>query len=213
MKRVSSAVILPVTAAMLVACSGATVRYVKPDFTAPDIVAILPPDNQSNDITASRAVAGAVSSALMGMGYFPIASPAQDAALKNLGLTDGGQINAFKLPDLIGALGTDGLAKIVVEDFSKINLGVYVSPTVEATVTLMDAAGERLWEANSKFTAKQFNVSVEAIAQNAGTELMGDLVGKMFKVHMVAESQCMAGLMAEKGLKNTPSLMYPGPVR
>lgn len=213
MKFLPSAFLLPVMGVTLVACSGAKVRYVKTDFTAPDIVAVLPPDNRSNDVTAPRAVAGAVSSALMGMGYFPIASPPQELILQRMGLTDGGQINAFKLSDIAKSLGTDGLARIVVEDFNKINLGVYVSPTVEATLTLIDASGDKLWESNSKFTQKQFNVTIEAIAQNAGAELMGDLVSKIFKVHMVPESQCMAGLMVEAGVKNKPPLTYPGTLR
>ncbi|MFA6028890.1 MAG: GNA1162 family protein [Elusimicrobiota bacterium] len=202
---------LLLAAALLSGCAGAKIKYVKPDFQGPDFVAVLPPDNQSTDLMAPRAVLGAVSSALIGLGYFPILSPVQEETLRKMGITDGGQLKAYKMNDLSAKLETDGLAVTTINRFSKINLGFYISPTVDCTVALHDAAGEKLWEADSVFTQKKISLSIgDAISAAAG-ELIGDAVGKMFKTHMIMESQMMAGLMVQQCLKNKPVLAYPGP--
>lgn len=198
-------------AALVTGCAGAKVNYVKADFSAPDFVSVLPPANNSNDLTAPRSVGGAVASALIGMGYFPIVTPVQEGILRKMGLTDGGQVNAFKMSDLAQKLGTDGVAMITVQDFRKVNIGFYISPTVEATTAMYDAAGEKLWEAHSKFTYKKINITPTAALQAAASELAGDMVSKMFKTSLVMESQTMAGLMAQKAGMNKPSLLYPGP--
>lgn len=192
-------------------CAGGKVHYVKPDFQAPDFVAVLPPDNHSTDLTAPRAAVGAIASGLIGLGYFPIVTPVQEAVLREMGMTDGGQLRAFKLDDIAGKLGVDGVAVTTINTFSKINLGFYVSPTVDCTVALHDASGERLWEAQAKFTQKKISITPTDALTAAATELAGDMLTKTFKVHLVAESQRMAGLMVEKASMNKPPLKYPGP--
>ncbi len=192
-------------------CAGAKVKYVKPDFSAPDIVAMLPADNHSNDMMAPRAMVGSVQAGLIGMGYFPISSPVQDEIYAKMGLTDGGQLNAFKLSDIVAKLGVEGLVKTQIDDFKKINIGFYISPTIEGTVTLYDAAGERLWEVNSKWTTKKVNLNPTQALTAGLTDLAGDVVAKVFKTHFVMESQIMAGFMVLKGGLNKPSLNYPGP--
>lgn len=198
-------------AVLLTGCAGAKIKYVKPDFSAPDFVAMLPADNHSNDLKAPRAMLGAVASGLIGLGYFPIATPVQEEALKGMGLTDGGQLNAYKLSDLAAKLGIEGLVKTQIDDFRKVNIGFYISPNVEGTITVYDASGERLWEVNSKWTKKQINLSPSAALQAGVSELAGDLVGKMFNTHLIMESQIMAGLMVKKAKMNKPPLNYPGP--
>ncbi|MDE2291329.1 MAG: DUF799 family lipoprotein, partial [Elusimicrobia bacterium] len=192
-------------------CAGAEIKYVKPDFNAPDLVGVLPANNESTDLTAPKAVEGAVSGALIGMGYFPIVTPVQEAILKGLGLTDGGQMNAFKIGDLEKALGVDGAVTTDIETFSKVNLGVYISPTVAATVSLYGQDGDKLWTAHSKYTTKQFNLSASAIIQNAATSLATDVLSKTLHVQLVPESQMMGGLLVQKAQMNKPSLNYPGP--
>jgi hypothetical protein len=198
-------------ATVLAGCAGAKVKYVKPDFSAPDFVAMLPADNQSNDMKAPRAMIGSVASGLIGLGYFPIASPVQEEALKGMGLTDGGQINAFKLSDIAANLGTDGLVKTQINSFKKINIGFYISPNVEGTVTLYDAGGASLWEVNSKWTKKQINLNPTDALTAGLSDLAGDLISKMFNTHLVMESQIMAGLMVQKAKQSRPPLAYPGP--
>ena len=198
-------------AALLAGCAGAKVKYVKPDFSAPDFVAMLPADNHSNDMMAPRAMIGSVASGLIGMGYFPISSPVQDEILRGMGLTDGGQINAFKLTDIAAKLGSLGLVKTQIDDFRKINIGFYISPNVEGTVALYDAGGEKLWEINSKWTKKKFNLNPSDALTAGLSDLAGDVIAKMFKTHLVMESQIMAGLMVQKAMMNKPALSYPGP--
>lgn len=198
-------------AVWMTACATAKVQYVKPDFSGPDFVAVLPADNHSADLMAPRAVLGAVGSALIGAGYFPVITPVQEAILREMGLTDGGQLRAFDLKEIASKLGTDGLVTTAIEDFRKVNIGFYISPTVETTVALHDANGGKLWEARSKFTEKQFNLNPTAALQAGVGELAGDLVGKIFKTHLVLESQRMGGLLYQKAIMNKPSLAYPGP--
>ncbi|MBI2070384.1 MAG: DUF799 family lipoprotein [Elusimicrobia bacterium] len=211
MKKFAAFLFCGFAASVLAGCATAKINYVKDGFSAPDIVAMLPADNQSNDLTAPRAALGAVASALIGANYFPISTPAQEEILRKLGLTDGGQLNAFKLTDLASKLETDGLVVTRIDEFKKVNIGIYISPTVETTVMLYDNHGEKLWEATSKFTEKKFNLSLQAAIQAGAQELAGDLVGKIFKTSLVRESQIMGGLLAKKMTMNKPSLAYPGP--
>lgn len=198
-------------ATAVVGCAGAKVNYVKPDFSAPDFVAMLPADNHSNDMTAPRSMIGAVASGLIGLGYFPISSPVQDEALREMGLTDGGQLNAFELSDIADKLGIEGLVKTQINNFTKVNIGFYISPNVKGTISLYDASGERLWEITSKWTKKQITLNpADALAAGL-SELGGTLVSKIFKTHLVKESQIMAGIMVQKAQKNRPPLSYPGP--
>ncbi|MFA6094217.1 MAG: GNA1162 family protein [Elusimicrobiota bacterium] len=211
MKR-SHALLCCGLAAALTGCAGGKVNYVKPDFNGPDFVAMLPPNNLSNDLMAPRAALGAMSSAMIGLGYFPITSPVHEEILRKLGMTDGGQVNAFKLADLAKALGTDGIAVTTINDFNKINLGFYISPTVDCSVVLHDDKGERLWEAQAKFTEKKINIDPQAALQAAVGEMVGDAIGKMFKTHLIMESQKMAGIIVQTCSMNKPSLAYPGPL-
>ena len=192
-------------------CAEKQIKNVRQDFIAPDIIVMLPPDNQSIDLTAPKAVIGALASSMIGLGYFPIYTPAQEAALREMGITDGGQLRAFKLADITSRLGVDGVVKTEVVDFGKINLGFYIQGKVASHLSLHDAAGDMLWEADAKYAEAKMTLSLaEAIASGAG-ELTGDLVARIFKVHLVPESQVMAGLFAEKAKTNLPPLSYPGP--
>lgn len=204
---------LQVLMAVLLAggCAGKQIKNVRQDFIAPDIIVMLPPDNQSVDLTAPKAVIGALASSMIGLGYFPIYTPAQEAALRDMGITDGGQLRAFKLADISSRLGVDGVVKSEILDFGKVNIGFYIQGKVASHLSLHDAVGDMLWEADAKYTEAKMTLSLaEAIASGAG-ELTGDMVARIFKVHLVPESQVMAGLFAEKAKTNLPSLNYPGP--
>ncbi|TPW21928.1 MAG: hypothetical protein FD126_198 [Elusimicrobia bacterium] len=192
-------------------CAGREIQNVRQDFIAPDLIVMLPPDNQSVDLTAPKAVIGALASSMIGLGYFPFYTPAQEVALRGMGITDGGQLRAFKLEDISSRLGVDGLVKTEVRDFGKVNLGFYIQGKVASHLSLHDAAGDLLWEADAKYSEAKMTLSVAEAITAGASELTGDLVARIFKAHLVPESQVMAGLFAEKAKTNRPSLCYPGP--
>ncbi|MDE2293227.1 MAG: DUF799 family lipoprotein, partial [Elusimicrobia bacterium] len=71
-----------------------------------------------------------------------------DAALKDLGVTDGGQLPSVDSRKLGQAVGAPGLMFGTIEEFADMNVGFARRRAVRVSLRLIDAAtGQRLWEA------------------------------------------------------------------
>ena len=188
--------------AMLTGCGMPTIKgdliSSKAGAEMPDLVAILPPDNQSNDLSAVEVIQRSGGVLLTSKGYYGIANKAQDEDLRKIGLTDGGQLRAFKAADLCKALGVQGLLYSTVEDFNEINIGFWMSKKVKIKYALTDSNGDSLWEGTCMFRVRQITINPQSALQNFAQRKVGELVEKALRVHLVPESNMAAMKLAEK---------------
>jgi hypothetical protein len=167
--------------------------YRKGSADVPHLIAVLPADNQSNDMAAPDTMKRVDSEILTYMGMMPIAGLEQDKQLRDMGITDGGQLRAFKPQDIAAKLGVDGLLYTVVENFNDINVGVYIRRIVEVKLKLVDAKGNVLWDLHAEGKTQEFNISPTSMAQAAVQGAISNVVGsqleKMLKIHLLVEAQ------------------------
>jgi hypothetical protein len=111
-------------------------------------VAVLPMDNESNDLDGPPFVRALMFDGLARRGFQLLLIPQIDAQLKTQGFTDGGQLRAAT-PQKIGEwTGADTLLYSTLESFDYINIGYYAQRRVKVLAKLVDAkTGEKLWEA------------------------------------------------------------------
>ena len=134
----------------LVGCAGNKVeRNVSPDFyaKAPSKVAVLPFENESVDMLAPIELQSMVVAGVKNRGYDPLAQDAVQQKLKEIGITDGGQLRAVSPQTLKEALKVDGLFYGTLEDFAFQNMGFILRRHVKLRIKLVLAStGETLWE-------------------------------------------------------------------
>ncbi|MBI4063796.1 MAG: DUF799 family lipoprotein [Elusimicrobia bacterium] len=177
------------------ASSKGKAHFYKEGFQAPDIVAVLPPDNESNDLAAGDTYRRVMATALVALGYFPLASPAQEAALEKMGVSDGGQLAGFKPQDIAENLGTQGLLYGKVEEFNDLNTGIYRSRKAQFVSYLTDAKGEKLWQAWGMGVDRKISQNIAAsLAEGLATKM----VQKMLRTHLLAEASTAGREMMQK---------------
>lgn len=200
--RLFGAVALLGLAMGLSGCStaGGKLKYLADGGVMPDIVGVLPPNNMSNSVAAADTMRKVTSMMMVALGYLPVSSPAQEDELRGKGLTDGGQLRAFKMEELSGVLGVDGLLLINVDEFNDMNVGVYRSRKVVATTTLADARGEKLWTTWAETANRKMvnPMDADAVAKNLVDGLTQKLVEKILRIHLLEEASQTAALAARK---------------
>ena len=189
-------------AALTSACIGGadTVRYMKDKAPLPNLVAIVPPVNNSSDGAAPDTIRRAASEMLLGLGMIPVASPAQDEQLYGTG--EGDHALASLDPKTIAkALGVDGLL-YMIEQFHDINAVVYAERVVGATMKL-DKNGDKVWEIQGTGYNRSVSASPTDWALNAGKMVSHathiDVQGRlerMLNIHLLDEAQMMCGFMS-----------------
>lgn len=117
-----------------------------PAGPAAPVVAILPPDDFSLDFSAIDVVTRMVATGLIRKGYLPVAGKAQDALLYSMGISDGGQLPAYKPEAVAKTLGADALLYLVIGDFRTVGLGSASRQNVELGASLVRADGKPLWD-------------------------------------------------------------------
>ncbi|MBI4802837.1 MAG: DUF799 family lipoprotein [Elusimicrobia bacterium] len=144
--------LLPLLAAgLLASCAGREAYLVSPDLRAaadPRVV-ILPFDNQTTDVAAPEMLRGFVADRFSKWGYAPFEPAETDARLREIGITDGGQLPSARPAGLAGLFGADLLCYGILEDFTFQNVGFVVRKSVRLRLKLVSAAtGETLFEAS-----------------------------------------------------------------
>jgi hypothetical protein len=149
----------------LAGCSR-TLRAVDPSFNAPLSVAVLPLENQSNDLRASDEFRLLLSYGLQDRG-FPIANPEDvEAFLRTRGILDGGQISRYTPEQYCAMLGTKAVITGVVEKASLKTLGIYNSNEFRVRLQ-MYVGGKLVWADTSEQIERSAAVSMNAIANKA----------------------------------------------
>lgn len=144
------ALLLPL---FLSSCAGPESYLVSPALQAEagGRIALLPFDNYSNDVSAPGLLREAIFKRFTKRGYSPMDTDETDEKLRNMGVTDGGQLAAVKPADIGAALGVDMLCYGTLEEFTFQNLGFVMRKLVRLRLRIVSAAtGEALFEAAGK---------------------------------------------------------------
>ena len=146
-------------------------------------VAVLPFDNASTDISAEKFLRDMVAKRFVEKGWTIIPNDKVDEKLQELGISDGGQLAAFKSQDIANKIGARILCYGYIEDFKFQNLGFIINKKVTLNIKLVDGiSGENLFEATGNgsdtkiYTNK--DEAKEAFLVNSAIKLAGNILNK-----------------------------------
>ncbi|NLI09195.1 MAG: DUF799 family lipoprotein [Elusimicrobia bacterium] len=173
----------------LISCASAQKRpyFINEKFSsvAETSVAVLPFDNESVDIDSEKYMRDEVIKKLVSFGYSPLTSSYVDEKLKEIGISDGGQLKAYKTSDLASKLSCRILIYGTIENYIFQNLGFIVRKKAELYLRAEDGYdGAVLYEGfgagdDSKiYTSKK--EAETAFVLNTGVKLVSNISNKNF---------------------------------
>lgn len=109
-------------------------------------VAVLLPSNHSNDVEAPERIRRLAWTELRGKGYNVLPLDKVSAALREIGITQGGQINAFPISQIARTLNGARLLTGDIESFKTVNVGLYNLRSVSVNFILYGPDGSVLME-------------------------------------------------------------------
>ena len=163
-------------------------KFIVNDYTPPMTVAILPFNNFTNDLDGPVYVRKIFSERLKYRGYIVKSIDETDNVLRGIGITDGGQLSAFK-PEKIGeALNVDGLFYGDLLEFSYITVGFYNKRAVSVSLKLLDAKnGNLLWHDEKKVAKTEVALSSQEALKAFKHHIIEKTVEKTFRVPLREE--------------------------
>ncbi|MEK7765025.1 MAG: GNA1162 family protein [bacterium] len=175
----------------------------------PPRVAILPFDNRTNDVSAPDYVRGIMWERLKQFGWIVPPLADVDAALRPLGVTQGGQLRTVTPEQLTAATGADLVLYATIEQFTHITAGVAEKRAVKISARLVDAAGRHRWAKTR--TAGKSDVtlgaasSLGAFGRSLGVQLRDKLVEGAFAHKLAAETRsCVNALVSSLPRRGLP---------
>lgn len=164
-------------------------KYLVDNYAPPQSIALLPMSNLTNDMDGPEVVRQLMFEMLPSRGYSSVTLTQIDDLLREIGITDGGQLRSKEPQELGEKLHVDALLYGELIEFGDINIGFYQNKVVEAKFILIDAAtGEKLWEDERKVSKKEFALSMDAAKKKFARGLAKKAVGKMLNIHLKAEA-------------------------
>ena len=168
---------------ILCACASGEAYLVSPNLRAvtDSRVAVLPFDNQSTDVAASDYMRKLSGEHFAKWGYSPVAFGDADEKLKEIGISDGGQLPSATPARLGAVLGTDLLCYGDVEEFTFQNAGFVVRKSVVLRLKIVSAStGETLFEATGSGKDIKLYLDREeakkAFIENAAVKLVENML-------------------------------------
>ncbi len=101
-------------------------------------VIVLPFENQTTDMRAQQLLRKKIYTRFFRHGYLPLPLKTVDGKLKEIGITDGGQLRAVNLKELKKLFGEGALFYGTVEEFTFQNLGFIIRKKVKLSVKMVD---------------------------------------------------------------------------
>jgi len=130
---------------------------------------------------------------LSSVGYNTIPLDEIDEKLREMGITDGGQLPAATPKELGEKLNVDGLIYGDVIEFKYTTLGFYYARTVQANFKLFDSKNEKLlWEDERKVSKKEFEF--REIGKAFASQLVEKTLNKALKSPLKEESNGVVNL-------------------
>lgn len=167
-------------AGFLASCAAGESYLVSPGLrAAPDArVVVLPFDNQSTDVTAPGMLREMAAERFAARGYAPADAGETDRKLREIGISDGGQLPSVSPADIAKLFGTDLLCYGTLEDFTFQNVGFVVRKSVKLRLRIISAAtGETLFEASGTGS----DVKLHTNADDARTAFVEAAAGKLLQ--------------------------------
>ncbi len=174
---------------VLAGCAGSKV-YVAPEYVSSGKIAVLPMDNESNDLDGPVFVRKLMYEGLAVRGFQVLSTGAIDEQLKQNGFTDGGQLRATT-PQKIGEwTGADTLLYSTLESFDYINVGFYAQRRVKVFARLVDAkTGVKLWETEREGTTRVVVADKKQAERQFALQLAAKAIEKMTHLPLQLESR------------------------
>jgi hypothetical protein len=164
-------------------------KYLAPDYRAPQILALLPFSNQTNDLDAPEMIRQLFFQMLPQRGYQSLPFAEIDEALKKNGISEGGQLRAIQPQELGKQLGVDALWYGDIIDFDYINVGYYQNRKVRIACKLIDTAtGAVLWEDDQSVSTKNVALNAREAREELAKGLARKLIEKIAKTFLKTES-------------------------
>jgi len=179
----------------LASCSGLQNKkdfMVSPALSASkgSLAAVLPFDNASTDLNAETILRDMVAKGLERKGWMVMKNEAVDEKLNELGVSDGGQLPAFKVQDIVARTGARILCYGYIEDFKFQNLGFIVRKNVELELKIVDGlSGEVLFEGAGKGSDTKFYTDKEEAKKAFIVQTGVKLINNMTNKPLIEESQ------------------------
>jgi hypothetical protein len=155
-----------------------------------ETIAVLPFDNESNDINASDIMQKFVYWALKPSVYRVIDIKEVNERLANVGIVDGGQLAVVDPTKLGKDLGVQALLFGSVENFHYVNIGFYMEKKVTLSLRLVEVGtGATLWENTATGAHRLFSLDKDTAAQNFAKGLADQLTDKLFNTPLESEAR------------------------
>jgi hypothetical protein len=172
----------------------------------PRSILVLPPLNNSVDLTAADYMLTTVPLPLAERGYYVFPVNLVKRLLEDDGLADAGMVHQAP-PDRLGSLfGADAILYITIEKWTSIYMVLGTSTTVDVAYKLRDVAtGDVIWEDRE--------IMVYNSSQNSGSGGGGAGVLAALIVNVVAAAveKASPNYMPLARAANAKALAYPGP--
>ena len=191
--------------AMIFLLAGCKVEPSKPPLV--QTIAILPFDNESNDINAADTMQRLTYLALKPSAYQVMDIEVVNKKLADVGIVDGGQLPALDPTKMGKDFGVQALLYGSVASFDYTNIGYFLQRKVTLDLKLVDVGtGQTLWEKSGTGATRQVHLDPQEAKQSLAKGLADQLADKMFKTPLEEEAR-LATLQA---LRSLPGFSFTG---
>ncbi|MFC2061600.1 hypothetical protein ACFLUV_03730 [Elusimicrobiota bacterium] len=149
--------------AFLIITAGCAARkpvFIIPDFKRPVRIAVLPFENESNDIEAGELFRTLIYKGMEKKDLILITLEEIDETLLGLGITDGGQLASISQDELMKALDVRSLLYGTLKKCNYITAGLYMKKEVLGNVQLYEE-NELIWEDEASKQEKEFRANIK----------------------------------------------------
>ena len=193
--------------------SGCSYKVVQRQPKKPPLhVAVLPMSNESNDAGSPEVIRKMFSTAVKKEGYVVLDQDTVDAKLKEMGITDGGQLNYMSQKDISAKLGVDILIYgNVIEFFQGTTFellppGLVYKREVKASFKMVDVpAGKIIWEREETVLQKD---PLDKKGKKNDNGLLGNLFTNVVSDSIVSGVELLSKELVQRMAEHMPSPFY-----
>jgi len=170
-------------------------------------VAVLPFDNESNDLNAPDILQELVFEALSRSAYRPVPIEETNQKLQDVGIMEGGQLPALDPGKMGKDFGVQALLYGYVESFDYVNIGFYQHKKVTLHLKLVEVGtGQTLWENSGLGYTPKVVIDKDKAAGEFAKGVADQALDKWFNSPLEQESEAAV----INALKKLPGFVFAG---